>query len=251
MVIINIYGQIKPICVSKKLKLYISNLPKDNYNDWNSALVEELTYAAEYEKLQQKRYKLNSTTTIKDLHRKLFQSNEVSKSTTDYARIHDIVDNMICVYFDYSYTDIPMGGWAENPFDGRFCEKDYAELIVDFWNKTSYQPMPNWVYSSNIDSAIPYYRLYMPKYDLSSSITNLIKWGKGVDTFLQTRHDYLEFDYLVRSIYGNDENTANQFLKWYSLCQLFLEKDKEQELDWKLPFFFRSQIPRRKKKSDC
>ena len=48
------------------------------------------------------------------------------------ALIQEIVDNIIYIYLDYSYDDMPMGGWDENPFDGRLCEKDYAEIIVVF-----------------------------------------------------------------------------------------------------------------------
>ena len=33
------------------------------------------------------------------------------------ALIGDIVSNLVCIYLDYDYEDMPMGGWDENPFD--------------------------------------------------------------------------------------------------------------------------------------
>ena len=43
MVVLNIYGKIKnPICISKKLGLYIANLPEEEHNNWNDMLYEEM-----------------------------------------------------------------------------------------------------------------------------------------------------------------------------------------------------------------
>ena len=39
MIVLNIYGKIKPICISNKLKLYLGNLPNEKENDWNSMLL--------------------------------------------------------------------------------------------------------------------------------------------------------------------------------------------------------------------
>lgn len=47
-------------------------------------------------------------------------------------KIHEIVNNMICIYLDYNYDDMPLGGWETNCFDGRMCENDYAEKIINF-----------------------------------------------------------------------------------------------------------------------
>lgn len=42
MTVLSILGKIEPICISKKLKLYISNLPDSPDNDWQSELVYEM-----------------------------------------------------------------------------------------------------------------------------------------------------------------------------------------------------------------
>lgn len=237
MIVLNIYGKIKPICISNKLKLYLGNLPNEKENDWNSMLLEELFFCIKTDKIHQERYGYESKICIEAIHKKVVSNSELKKSATTKERAQEIVDNMICLYFDYKYDDMPLGGWEENPFDGRLCEKDYAEFIVDFWNKMDEKSMPNWIYSSNIDRDIPYYRMFMPQSNFSDAITNLLEWGKNVDNFLQDRNDYLEFDYLIRTVSDEDGNDVYQFFKWYSLCQLFLENEHEKELDWKLPNF--------------
>lgn len=61
--------------------------------------------------------------------------------------------------------------------------------------------------------------------------------GKLLDGFLETRNDNLLLDYLVNAFYFDKSMDEYGILKRYSLCQLFLEKDRESELDWKLvPF---------------
>ena len=45
MVVLNIFGKIEPICISNKLKLYISNLPNEESNNWNKGLVDEMRAA--------------------------------------------------------------------------------------------------------------------------------------------------------------------------------------------------------------
>ena len=42
MVVLNLLGKIEPICISQKLKLYVSNLPQTEDNNWMSHLVEEM-----------------------------------------------------------------------------------------------------------------------------------------------------------------------------------------------------------------
>ena len=45
MVVLNLLGKIEPICISQKLKLYVSNLPQTEDNNWMSHLVEEMEIA--------------------------------------------------------------------------------------------------------------------------------------------------------------------------------------------------------------
>ena len=152
---------------------------------------------------------------------------------------------MICIYQDYSYDDMPLGGWESNCFDGRLCEEDYTEKIIDLINfisgyETSIytlpKPIPQWVYSSNHDG-IDHWRIFWGGECSESYISSLKAWGKLFDNFLCSRNDYLLFDYLANTLHKDNEYNENHLIKAFSLCQLFLEKDKEVELDSKLPQF--------------
>lgn len=233
MVILNIYGKIKPMCISEKLKLFIGNVPCD----WKLELIEEYKNIMEIRKLQNKRYKSKKELTIKKLHSQIISNSCLKANSTDVEYIAEIIDHMICIYFKYDYDDMPMGGWETNPFDGRLCEKDYAELIVNYWNEAYDNIMPTWIYSSNKETTDLLFRIFFPKIDLDIGIKFLISSGKAIDHFLQSRNDYLLLDYLIQNFQDDDDNVFFHFLKWYSLCQLFLEKEKESELDWKLAMF--------------
>lgn len=153
---------------------------------------------------------------------------------------------MIFIYQDYDYTDMPLGGWDTNCFDGRLCEEDYSEKIIDFINFMAHsdqpdyaipKPVPQWTFSSNHDG-IDYWRIFWGGEESAEYILALQEWGKLFDSFLCSRNDYLLFDYLVNTIHKDNEYNENHLIKAFSLCQLFLERHKESELDAKLPQFF-------------
>lgn len=243
MVILNIYGKIKPTCISEKLKLFIGNLPCD----WKSGLIEEYKNILEIRKLQNKRCESKKELTIKNLHSQIIQNSCLNANSTDIEYLAEIIDHMICIYFKYDYDDMPMGDWKTNPFDGRLCENDYTELIVNYWNEAYDKIMPTWIYSSNKETTDLLFRIFFPKIDLDIGIKFLISFGKVIDKFLQSRKDYLLLDYLIHNFQNDNENVYLLFIKWYSLCQLFLEKENENELDWKLPMF----MPNKYSEDDC
>lgn len=243
MVVLDCYGKVEPICISHKLKLYVSNLPKSQNNDWCSELVAELNEMEAINKLQQKRLQLHEKSCLKELYEKTVGTDSIPELLGE-KEIRAIVDNMICLYFEYEYSDMPLGGWDTNCFDGRFCEEDYAEKNIDLMmflsndtEGTSFpEPIPQWIYSSNHDE-INSYRIFWGGDEAKPYIESLIKWGKLFDEMLKSNEDYLLFDYLCNAIHEDNEYNTYHFLKSFSLCQLFLEKDKEKELDEKLPQF--------------
>jgi len=240
MVVLNIYGQIEPICISHKLKLYISNLPEEEHNEWNSYLYDEFIKVLDIDRINCTSVGLEWNKSILDIHQKSCPNSLLPDSASDDERLHEIVDNMICLYFDYEYEDMPLGGWESNPFDGRFCEKDYAELIADFFHfisETDEGCVPLWSYSSNYDREEPYYRLFFINPDTQLCIDTLKHWGKRIDSFLKGKNDYLQLDYMIRAIHDDNKYNTYHLFKLYSLCQMFLENKHEIELDNKLPAF--------------
>lgn len=245
MVVLNFYGKIEPICISKKLGLYISNLPNEEYNEWRDELARELELSVKADNIYQEKLGANYNCGIINLFQKLFPEDLIPESFTK-EHFDKISSHMICIYQDYDYSDMPLGGWDTNCFDGRFCEEDYSEKIIDFINfiasldETQYlipKPVTQWTFSSNHDE-IDHYRIFWGGDSAENYISALREWGKIFDGFLCSRNDYLLFDYLVNTLHKDNEYNEYHLLKAFSLCQLFLEKNRESELDTKLPLFF-------------
>lgn len=245
MVVLNFYGRIKPICISKKLGLFISNLPEEEGNEWQSELCDELLMQETVGNIEKKRLGFEQQNEIAKLYSRLFLCHKPCEKADDKV-IRKIVENMICVYFDYSYDDMPLGDWTTNCFDGRLCEEDYAEKVIDFINFLSAgvelfpHPTPQWIYSSN-DREIGHYRIFWGGDLAGDYIDSLMQWGKLFDSLLNSRNDYLLFDYLINSIHKDNHYNEYHLLKSYALCQLFLEREHEYELDTKIPLLFNSQ----------
>lgn len=154
---------------------------------------------------------------------------------------------MIRLYFDYDYSDIPLGDWTTNCFDSRLCEGDYAEKIIRFFmymfdslkfkNKTAI----TFIYSSNQRFCENEYQIFYNNYDCKKGIETLIEWGKLIDDFLNSKEDYLKLIYLIDSLYYDEKYNEYHISKLFSICQLFLEKSKELELDSKLPLFLNKE----------
>lgn len=254
MVVLNLLGKIEPICISQKLKLYIANLPKGDFNNWNGGLVEEMEDALKHSEIQEERFKKKFDKTNPIDIKAIFKSRYPHISMEDMTEkdcIQYIADEMIYLYFDYD--DMPIGYWTGNCFDYRSCQRDYAEKIVDFINfvcdkeiHKKYPAIPNinlhCVYSGD-DFNVPYsYRtIFSGTTNIGETIKGLLAFGKLLDIFLSDEEDYYFFDYLCSELYEIDKNvfTPNHCQKIYSLCEFFLEKDYDRELDEKLPPFIR------------
>lgn len=137
MVVLNIFGKIEPICISDKLKLYISNLPNGESNNWNKGLVDEMRAAMKMNIIESEKLGMKPNIDIREIYSQRFQQTSLPDDTTEDVYLQKIADNMICLYFDYSYQYMPLGDWDTNCFDGRLCEEDYAEKVIDFINFAS------------------------------------------------------------------------------------------------------------------
>ena len=238
MVVLNLCKKIDTICISKKLGLYISNLKDCPYGNWEEYVAKEYKNALEISKITSRGSNIDLSIRAYEHCQKHFPDLAKSHSGMNDALIEQVVSNLICVYLDYDYEDMPLGGWDENPFDGRFCENDYAELIVNFIHFLSNgEGSVSWIYSSNYDETTPFYKFMWITSECAEKIANLEQWGEKFDTFLSSKNDYLKLDYLIRNIFDKSDNDAYQVSKLYSICQLFLENKKESELDNKLPMF--------------
>lgn len=250
MVVLNMFGKIEPISISQKMKLYISNLPNSKENNWNSYIVSEFKRALKIHALNCEIVGVENKFDLKLMYEQRVEVGDSNNLKSEGTLIQEIVDNMICIYLDYSYDDMPMGGLDKNPFDSRFCEKDYAEIIIDFFCFMSDKiatHMPTWIYSSNYDREWSYYRMFFGKGNLDEQIAILKYWGHRLDSFLLNRNDYLQIDYIARALHDVEQYDTYHFIKLFSLCQMFLENKKESELDYKLPQFLDQRLTEEKR----
>ena len=254
MVILNMLGKIKPICISEKLKLYIANLPKEEHNNWNSYLIEEIEESLMHSSVTSERYEKNYgksiSRDIKEIIKKQYPTLPVASMTKEEC-IQQLVDDMICLYFDYEYEDMPVGDWTSNCFDGRLCEGDYVIKIAYFFhlickpeihNNFPQIPIkaPYCIYYSDDDNR-DNRLIFNGTTDIDEYLSSLRCLGKLLDDFLVEEDDYYFLDYLFCELHDIDTKnfSANHCQKLYSLCEFFLEKESDHELDEKLPPFIK------------
>lgn len=240
MVVLNFYGKIPHTCISEKLGLYLSNLPDAENNNWRQDLAEEIELAVKANSIYQDKLGTSYPCGISTLFSNVFPERTVPDSF-EKEHYYDLAGQMICLNFEYNYDDMPLGGWDTNCFDGRFCEEDCAEKIIDLISFLGYdnrfsEPIPQWIYSSNHDG-IDHYRIFWGGESSEAYVESLLEWGKLFDNFLQAKNDYLLFDYILNAVHKDNEYNEYHLMKAYSLCQLFLEKEHESELDHKLVQF--------------
>ena len=187
MVVLNFYGKIEPICISEKLGLFIANLPSEEHNEWRNALANELKLAVKADKIYQEKLGTNYPCGIINLYQTLFPD-DILPVKFEQEHYIKIADQMIYIYQYYDYTDMPLGGWDTNCFDGRLCEENYSEKIIDFINfmaysdKTGYaipKPVPQWIFSSNHDE-IDHWRIFWGGEESAEYILALPGVGKAL-----------------------------------------------------------------------
>lgn len=257
MIVLNFYGKIDRICISKKLGMYLSNLDDSVDNNWKHELIEQLKLVQEADKLYRRYMKDDSESRLVKLYHEVFPTKEIPAEFID-PHYEELVDRMICVTLDFEYDDMPLGKEDTNCFDSRFCEADYAEKIIDFMNflTSSFPPcknaefplpVPQWTYSSRHDE-LDHYRIFWGGERAEKYLKAMLEWGRLFDDFLVDRERYLQLDYLINSIYKDVEYNEYHLIKDFSLCQFLLENEKEKELDEKLLRFLPDDIPESEKK---
>lgn len=127
--------------------------------------------------------------------------------------------------------------------------QEKKEKVINFMNFLAYSrpiyngrgfptPVLQWTYSSNHDE-LDYYRIFWGGESVTQYLNSMLEWGKLFDNFLINRERYLQLDYLINSIYKDNEY---HLIKDFSLCQLMLENKCEAELDIKLQRFLPDRL---------
>ena len=254
MVILNILGKIERTYISNKLGLYISNLPdcgETNWNNWQEGMKETLQIAYKTEKLEASRYigkfgsGSNNTFETRVLERatKILNQNDEDKEIFVDKYIDFLSKNMICIDIDYQNCEIPYGENTYSCLDGGSCEDEPVEKILEFLEfidcgkENINLTVPYCIYSTSQRRDREYRYLFSGTTDITEPIAELQKWGKLLDKYLISEKEFYQLDYLCNALFdlGKSGKNTYHYMKLYSLCALYLEKDKEAELDYKLP----------------
>lgn len=253
MVILNTLGKIEKTFISKKLGLYISNLPdggEDNWNNWQEGMKETLSVAYKIKKIEASQYigkfgndskNIFQDRVLEDAKRLLDTSDEPEEVIIE-KYIDYLSKNMMCIEFDYSNSSIPDEEDSFSCFGGGTCEEDPAEKILNFMSFCcerigSRANIPFCIYSTSPRFDHDYIHLFSVTTEYNKQIEQLMKIGNLLDAFLVEEKDFYQLDYLCNAlfdIYAEKSNTYH-YMKVYSLCSLFLEREWEGELDYKLP----------------
>lgn len=255
MIILNILGKIEKTYISEKLGLYISNLPDGgeiNWNNWQEGIKETISIAYETEKLEasqfigkfengpENRFVVRVIEKAKDI----LNLNDGPEDVIIKKYIDYLSKNMICIDIDYKHSSIPDGESTFSCFDGGSCEEEPVEKLLDFLNFISggidnNVSIPHCIYSTSVRKDREYRYLFSGTTEIKDQILEFQKLGRKLDGFLISEKDFYQLDYLCNALFeiDVDERNTYHYMKLYSLCALFLEKEREQELDYKLPYF--------------
>lgn len=259
MIILNFIGEIDKTYVSTKLGLYISNLPDANEDNWQEYIKQTLKTAYDINKLHSSFVMFdNKETSDNTFVKRITESaKKILGDTYDSEFLIDdyieyLAKHMICLNIDYKNNSIPTKDGEHYCFDGGSCETEPEEKILNFiryfgeectLNKNYF--LPYCIYSSfemSFDNEYKY--IFNVSNGTDKFINGLRVVGKQIDDFLQEEDDYFWLEYLCNALFqsNNDYENFYQYMKLYSLCAMFLEKNKEKELDYKLPYLMDANI---------
>lgn len=140
-------------------------------------------------------------------------------------------------YLGTKYSELKCPAYTEVT---AYCMMDYIsakkdlvgqekkEKVINFMNFLAYSrpiyngrgfptPVLQWTYSSNHDE-LDYYRIFWGGESVTQYLNSVLEWGKLFDNFLINRERYLQLDYLINSIYKDNEYHLIKEFFYVSLC---------------------------------
>lgn len=261
MVLLNIYGIIKPIILSSKIGIGISNLPSDWIEGIQDDFEEEII-------IRQKDIESNKKYVDKYGWDELPQYNcsEIVKKAgwnlekeyykTDKRIIAEHLIYLDIFNFKKSYLKL------KNSFmDSPTCEKEYPEKFINFCNflQRAYSAesilkrgLPFCIYSDSLDKEKPLILNFISSIikltnDIEDytkcCIKSLKKIGNIIDNFLITDENFWMFDYLINAISVDNNYDAYHIFKNMSLIEMLIvkpNKKSKDEIETKLPLFMKT-----------
>lgn len=251
MIIFDVFSKIDKILISKKLKLYIYNLP----DDWKGFVKEKIYDELLYREFENNKLKKNGYSEYIIQYDLSFFQRAVANSVPGIDNnnflsidscINLLVDNMICM--DLELTSDSDASWAINPFEYRMNEFSHSNRLfnlIQFLRRDMHHTPFNAIYSSEdsfgrvlndrilftLFSKLTNKKIKYP--DKEKLTTILKKFGKGLDEFIKTDDDYFKLNYILTSLSGDSNYTYFHYVKSFALLEMMLLKPNQntREID--------------------
>ncbi|AOC57961.1 hypothetical protein [Bacillus pumilus] len=251
MLIINIFGEIEQIVISKRLGITLSNLPQDWREEIFETMEEEI-YQREYvvkkynDPLNNKLYNAKKIVEHKNFSGILEQSNG------DYLK--EIANKLICISVgDFENSMLQ----KKNTYiDSPACEIEFAEkwiylyefLIRNDCDKENLMPL-TCMYSSEkslfertnvlrtIYAEMSFDIQMDPIVYNQRKVNSLIDFGKMIDSFLEKQENFYILDYILTAIADDSNYNEYHLFKNYSLIEMIIGKE-----DFKDPSRFDNKL---------
>ncbi|PLR80076.1 hypothetical protein CVD25_22535 [Bacillus canaveralius] len=255
MIVVNIFGEIKPIVISKKLGITLSNLPQD----WKEGLIETLEEEIHHREYDVKKYNhdfanIEPYNAKKIVEHKNF-SGILALRSKDYLK--EIGNNLICISVeDFENSMLQK---KNSYIDSPTCEIEFSEKLICLYefmirhdsNKRNWSPI-TCMYSSerSLFESTNVFRILNAEigFDIKidpitynqRKIDSLKDFGGVLDLFLENAINFRMLDYILTAIANDNSYNAYHLFKNYALIEMILGKedlDDSSKFDEKLATF--------------
>ncbi|WP_339245093.1 hypothetical protein NST58_29080 [Paenibacillus sp. FSL R10-2796] len=255
MITLNIYGNIEPTIISKKLGVGISNPPNDWIKGLQDDMLEEMLVHEHNLKVWGKREFKNSKLSNYDLAELV---KKAKWNISHNSELEVIARNLVAIDvldFENSYLQL-----KNDTMDSPTCEVSFPLKFINFCNKIQNSSkgkdvlnkrIPFSTFSSdefnekprilNFFRAILNSQLDFENYN-KECMSSLVKVGALIDDFLQKEEDFWILDYIINSMYHDRDYNAYHVFKVMSLIEMLIINPSGNgklvgELERKLPQF--------------
>ena len=265
MVVIDIYGTIPKIELSKKLGLILTNLPED----WQEGIVEAMEEEIRERSLVVEKYQDPNIRNydLLNAYEGCFKDAFPWGVYPDKDLLVLFARHMVCIETEESETSYLR---LKNEYiDSPTWEKDYCEKIITFFtflirgidngkNQKWYQPI--YLQPSASMHIFPiicsdYNRKLKKILTKEEQVKDIEYYGKLLVLFLISPHDFWKLDYIITALTSGEQHNLNYLAKMVQLLEMLVVNTKSngnlKEFDSKLSRFLPDNLSQGEKLEFC
>ncbi|MBT2663510.1 hypothetical protein [Bacillus sp. ISL-45] len=239
MIVVNIFAEIEPIVISKKLGITLSNLSYD----WQEELIETMEEEIHHREYDIKKY--TDLTNVKAYNAKNIVEHKnfsgiLGQRSGNY--LEEIANKLTCIIVEDFENSMLQN---KNPYiDSPTCEIEFAEKWINLYefflgnggNKRNWIPLTCMYSSGNslFEQTNVFRTLYSEmNIDINMDpisfnrrkIDSLIDFGRRIDLFIEKEEYFYMLDYILTAIADDSNYNAYHLFKNYSLIEMVIGKE--------------------------